>query len=466
MRNPFQKINRRAALGRKSYSLVLHDDTSYSNGEKFERLLAAHIIYNLLTSERFYISDSQVVGTRNFRNMLRNNDTIKEMVKAHSIVFLTRETWEWHPEYNNDTKDAESHWEAIQNSFIRNEKMRTSHNFYSVKDDLKFLNDHAKTEEWRYQDISNNFSDRLYESLTSNFARAKLGELVYTEVCDIANQEIAKKPKDDRLGATFAEKKLVQALQKKGIPLVGQQIQFLKDCYKGHYAKNLPDAMGLLPHYTDDLAGAFDIMRGFKLEWSEPETTTIKERSLKSEFIVEGLLRLTPDDIERVRRGHAFRRFNELSVNDNDKVKAASEIALAYGELCTDINERIVNRLGLPASLISEDNALQSKVRWLKSDTGTGLIGEAVSIGMGYALGPVLDVSSIPLIGFIAQQIFGEIKRRCGTDDRSMGRRDVHIIDEALLQHSETYKEKISHEEHLDPTAGNRKISEVLLNAA
>ncbi|MCB1352099.1 MAG: hypothetical protein KDK03_05135 [Rhodobacteraceae bacterium] len=447
---------------RESYSLVLHDDTPHSNVPEMERLLAAHVTYNLLTSSHFFVSDNQIIGTRNFRRLLRHNTTIRRMVEAKSIVVLVRDKWDWHPQWESDTKDAAFYWDAIQNSFIRNGKMRTSPDFYSIKHELEFLEKNAATDSWSYRSISDNFSRLLRNNLTSRLAQEQLGDALYERVSSLIDQEIAEKPAGDSLGTTFVQDKLLTALGSEGILLSDQQRSFLRSCYIGPYAANLPDAKRLLPQYTDDLAEAFDIMRGCKLEWSEPETETIKARSLRSSFLVEGLLQLTPDDIDQVRDGFAFKRFNALSANENDRVEAAKEISLAYRELRSEIEEKIVKRLDPSATLAFEDNPLQSTIRWFKGDTASSLGGEAVSIAINHAAGALLN-ATIPLVGFAAEQIFGRIKKRQGIDERSRGRRDVHAIDEAIERLGETYEEKILHLERLDETGGKRKISEVYL---
>ena len=447
---------------RDTYSLVLHDDTAHSNDPAMERLLTAHVIYNLLTSHRFFVSDSQIIGTRNFRKLIRHNSTVREMIENKSIAILVRDKWDWHPEWESDTKDASFYWEAIQNSFVRNGKMRTSKEFYSIKHELRFLENNAATENWSYREVSDNFSKLLRDNLTSPLAHDRLGDVLFGRISSLIDQEISEKPAGDSLGATFIQDKLLAALKAEGVPPSAEQHSFLKSCYVGPYAANLPNTKRLLPQYTDDLAEAFDIMRGCKLDWTKPETTTIKSRSLKTSFLVEGLLRLTPDDINQVRSGFAFKRFNSLSSNESDRVEAAKEISLAYRELRSDIEEKIIRRLDTSSTLAFDDNPLQSTIRWFKGDTASGLGGEAVSIAINQAAGAFLN-TTIPLVGFTAEQILGRIKKKRGLDERSKGRRDVHEIEDALERLGDTYKDKIVHLERLEENAGKHKISEVFL---
>lgn len=450
---------------RDSYSLVLHDDTPHSNNPEMERLLAAHVIYNLLTSSRFFVSDSQIVGTRNFRKLLRHNTTIRKMVEDKLVVVLVRKEWKEFDEWDKDNQDSEFYWDTIQSSFIRNEKMRTTKEFYSIKHELKFLEENAATENWDYREISDNFTNLLRGNLTSCLAQDRLGDTLYERVKSLVDQEIDEKPKGDSLGTTFVENKLLTGLPSEGFVLSDEQRSFLRSCYIGPYAANLPHAKGLLPHYTDDLAEAFEIMRGCKLESSEPETKKIRERSLESSFLVEGLLRLTPDDIHEVRDGLAFKQFTTLSVKENGRMQEFAEILVVYQELIFDIEKKIVKRLDPSATLAYQDTPLQSTVRWFTGETASACVGEAVSFAINDAEGHLKDVTD-SLIGLGVQQIFGRVKRWVRIDEKSTELRKVHTTIAARKQLEKDYDEKIVHNEHLDETSGSRNISEVYLDGS
>ena len=450
---------------RDSFSLVLHDDTAHSNDPALERILAAHVIYNLLTSNRFFISDSQVVGTRNLRQLLRHNTTIREMVESKLIVFLVRGEWRFHPGWENDTKNAEFYWDAIQYGFIRNEKMRTEPDFYRITHELKFIQDHATTETYEYQNISDNFSRLLRQNITSKYAVDRLGEAVFERIQELLKQEISEKPSGDSLGTTFIQEKVPTSLEAQGVLLSDDQKRFLRSAYIGPYAANLPDSKNLLPQYTDDLAEAFDIMRGSKLEWSDEEVKQIKARSLKSSLLVEGLLRMTPDDIHRVRDGHAFKKFNRLTSKGNNDPKIVDEIGLAYVSLQNDINEQIVRRLNPSATLAYDDSPLKSIFRWFKGDTANDLGGEAVSVAINQTAGALVN-ATVPMVGFAAQQIVGRIRKKYGVDERSRGKMDRDMVAYQIGKFEDSYEEKIAHFERLDAMGKERTISEVYLTGS
>lgn len=75
-----------------SFMLIADDALKYSLDEKAKKSLKSHLIYSLLFEDRVLLSDAQIIGNRNFRQLIRDNDALIESLSPKNFSIGIRDS--------------------------------------------------------------------------------------------------------------------------------------------------------------------------------------------------------------------------------------------------------------------------------------------------------------------------------------------------------------------------------------
>lgn len=368
-----------------AYTLLADDSLPTGSQPSHEAVLRAHLVLGALSNTTIMLSDNQVVNSLNVRQLLNKDDTVRDLVSEGILTFAIRGGID-----EFDGTPADARLDAITEAFRREGKFLLSDAVAQDRRAFDLIGTRGRMIEWTYGQVRENYTRTCKSLLFDARTRAVLGDAAHDTLRNAIEEEDAR---DAGLGRAYLQLRLPDDMANRGHRLSPVTEEYLRNCILAPYLSNLPSVTGHNPIYEQQHQPSFDLMRGVNFRYEDIEAPKRLFTKLDTQHFIEGLSRLRPDDIMRIREHPAFRRFINLSSTTSLGYSGFLELRQAFSELTIVIDDSIYTRFPeLALSTTDERRDMRTRVAVANRSIGVCLdvLGLFVSIP---GLGTIMSIS-------------------------------------------------------------------------
>jgi hypothetical protein len=335
-----------------SYLLIADDKINLSLDPTKRDSLKAHIKFSLLFEEKVLLTDAHIIGNRNLRDLLASDNGFVELFDKNSLTIALRDYVDFTPVKNGvpfDKIENPSLSEILDGFISWNKntwgKSEIAMNRYSQKAEISEIEKRANVKRYNYFDINHAYTEDILELYNSGSVRKLLGDKVSDLIVKLASEKrdsfISDINPKGGIGTWYFKTELRKdfksfGLEKKWRSLREKIIQIAE----APYLTALPKVIDANPIYGNMHRKPIELLKGSKLN-SMPvgEVKNYKTRLLRFE---EGINRLMPDSIFRLRDSDEFRVFRNKLTLFNDSDSTVLDVLIALENYKNKIDDEIL----------------------------------------------------------------------------------------------------------------------------
>lgn len=374
-----------------SYALFADGNTSFSFDNKRKSTLKTLFKSTLLFENRILLSDSQVIGNKNFRELLSEDADFLNLFDQESLIIGIRDEADFPVINRKHSKDLIPNPDLSQvlDTFIAfnkcnwvSDKMDAKKR-YANKNDLDTIFDLASHERYKIKEVGIRFSDDVINIFTTDQVRKDLGDKLSEAIHKFALEKRATQESDGYnkkggFGIAFFQNELENLLKKDGFDSWLQFEKSILDFALAPYLTSFPKLLKANPRYLEDHQRRLSIVRGNPIVTKEVYSTTDYKTYLSR--YKEGLELLTSLDIRDLRSSKEFANYRK-AVSEKNKDNIVGTLS-DYQQL---IDDRIISHHRF---LKDHKKSVREKIVITIQESGDM---------WGYGLGMLSDLSAILL---------------------------------------------------------------------
>ncbi|WP_162916918.1 hypothetical protein [Cohaesibacter haloalkalitolerans] len=414
-----------------AFSHFFDDSTKISSAPEYLKKLKSHIILTLLVRDKVMVSDTQAVTSGNFRNLLRKDGVIRELLKKGYFKLAIRDRYDG--EIVKSLNQLNRKFIANGNLDVGRKISNLKQDFFEKDDDISFFEQFSNCNEWKIDEIS-----EIYTNKVMFYTMERLSSLVSAREIDIVKEEFAAEISQRRNGikgltGVFMYNVLPEKLYKRiGVPEF-DLTTLLKECSDAAYQTALPSLMHLDTYFSDNHAKCFSLNCQRSPMWESIGETEILRIPTKSKFLVDSIADFDILDVVRLRDSRSSKRIRELVRNGVCTEYLIEEYKNNLEELYARIFETMVDKNPLTKSTISVSEDVRLSKRVYMIENSLGFLVEVLGLHFLF-----------PGIGFAITSLFNRNIRKTlpsPEDKRAREMANWHLQQEKVNQHMENVGE-------------------------
>lgn len=302
----------------------------------------ANVISTYLYDGQVVISDSFLINGPELRHAIKHNDIIRWLVKDKAILLTVREN-------NKAMVPLETIAKGIYNKGSKN-KIMTDEEFLDFSD-LRFLEEYAHKIPYDLSKAKDYYTDNVYYHYKNDGFNGALPEYVRNILLEEFNKE---KEKNGFVGSNFFHiKDNFQRILETRLNDANAWDKYGSLIYQvssSVYQTFLPDFLESSPIYSEAYADVIEIWRNRnearKTGLGDPFSINLP---FSPSTLIEGLLLLTRDDIEKLVNSQQCKYYRSTIYSDLSVDLLRKEVLNAYSDYRNLIDETVLKRLGIRA---------------------------------------------------------------------------------------------------------------------
>lgn len=314
-----------------SYLLIADESLELSVSEKKKKQLQAHLKHSLLFEDRLLISDSQLIGNRNFRRLIREHDPLIGILNEENFSIAVRNYIDIlcpidgsqeiiHSPQIDDLLQGFLSWDKCKWHLFSGEPKETALKEYSQTHDLEFMFGKANKQFYDLSEICSQYTTDVLALFRSDQANQILGESVAQLIHDLAKQKMDgyhnPVSPEGGLGYAYFTSDLTNDLKKqKQLNIWKSNSNDILKIAQAPYVTALPKILSCTPIYGQFHKSSVDLSHGIVTATKKiQDDLPYKTRLLRYE---EGLCQLSPETILKLRESEEFSFYRNRMKNFN-----------------------------------------------------------------------------------------------------------------------------------------------------
>ncbi|NEO71730.1 hypothetical protein [Moorena sp. SIO3H5] len=339
--------------------MMIADDTlklSLDNNKK--KTLKSHLMNSLLFEDRILLSDSQIIGNRNFRKLIRDNDELINCLTPENFSIGIRDSIDIRTETAGSPQIIEKpniievlqgfiSWDKCKWTSSSNDTL-TKENYQKLFD-IQYIEGKAKLERYSLGDASATYADDVLRLFDSEIIKQRIGK----ELCDLIHtiaREWRESHKSYRypksgLGMAFFLNDLPTMLKKRHKKNLWKQYQKeIIDIAQASYLTTLPKILNCNIIYGSMHKDKIEISRGLLAKIERIDDDIFYDSWLRLLDFEEGISRLKADDIAKLRESTEYKEYRKKINQFNGSEKALKEVKESLFQYKSLIDELIITK--------------------------------------------------------------------------------------------------------------------------
>jgi hypothetical protein len=341
-----------------SFMLIADDALKYSLDEKVKQSLKAHLIYSLLFEDRVLLSDAQIIGNRNFRQLIRDNDALIESLSPKNFSIGIRDSIDirtekpGEPEVIKDPSISE-----VLRGFISWDKCKWPHTRgiglnkenYNESADLEYIANKAQLKRYSLGHASATYANDVLYLFASDLIKSRIGEdlssLIYKYAHEWQQEHRSSfYPKgglDITFFTDFLPKRMVAIQQKNLWDQFSEEIIHIA---KSPYLTTLPKILQCNPIYGQAHKEQMELQKGCFCSVERIDDDFWYDSRLRLLEFEEGISRLTANSIYHLRETDEFKEFRKRVNHFNGSQESLQLIKDSLFHYKSRIDDLIISR--------------------------------------------------------------------------------------------------------------------------
>jgi hypothetical protein len=313
-----------------SYSLVADAICTSARSNKHLKEFRAHLVTNLLSSERLVFSDSQYITSPNLRRLLQTDDTLRGLVKDKLFCLAGRKT---NGEENDLVATKENHRDKVHH---------VPQGVFESNIDLELVREHAPRRNWDFSEVSKKFTELTQKIIDSPDIFHGLPPEHYKVL-----RELVAEYRENNSGIlyrTYFHGQLLGDLVARVGPIKRGLKGTIKQCSDGPYFATIPSLLGAVPVHASEHENALKMLKGIRYRNVDDGKPKSIKRKLDHEYFIHGINLLGIDDIQSIRADSSTKKILEYKNKEGYSDSDLDEMALALEEHYYTVQNRIISK--------------------------------------------------------------------------------------------------------------------------
>jgi hypothetical protein len=340
-----------------SFMLIADDTLKYSLDDKVQKSLKSHLVYSLLFEDRILLSDAQVIGNRNFRQLIRSNDALIESLSPKNFSIGIRDSIDIKTERPGEPEVIKSpSISEVLRGFISWDKCKWPHTAgsglnkenYKESADLEYIANKAQLKRYSLGDASATYANDVLHLFATDLIKSRIGDdlssLIYRYADEWQQEHRSSFYPKGGLGIAF----FMDFLPKRMVAIQQRNLwdQFSDEVIhiaKSPYLTTLPKILHCNPIYGQAHKEQMELQKGCLCSVERIDDDFWYDSRLRLLEFEEGILRLDANGISYLRESDEFKEFRKRVNHFNGSQESLQLIKDSLFHYKSRIDDLIVN---------------------------------------------------------------------------------------------------------------------------
>jgi hypothetical protein len=339
-------------MNRSSYLLIADDTIDLSLNKQKKSSLKAHFKHALLFEETIVLSDSQVIGNKNFRTLIEEDSEFAELFNKNNFSIAMRDCMDFCPYIKNEplkviydptlAEILEGFVSWNKNNWGNNKKTKLR---YAADHDINIISQKATIGRYDLKEINKVYSNEAIDIFTADNVQAILGNKISTKVYELSKAKrdyyVSNFSPQGGFGIIYFKQQLKDEFIKAGLQkewrAYGNKII---EIAQAPYLTALPKVFNANPVYGAMHKRSIELLKG-----TLPKSRIIgnvrhyESRLLRFE---EGINRLSTASIYKLRESSEYKEFRKAIFHYNGSESTFQNVLFTLEEYKNRVDDEIL----------------------------------------------------------------------------------------------------------------------------